>query len=155
MQRTGPQVKIVGALPQRLRRHTIHNNTDEWVELRQCKILGTGRWFEPPLAKIAPGDYAEWSIISPGPGGNGCDILYRTKETRTKIVIRAADRMLGYVQDKSTEGKLPLLRLPPRKPEMPHEWELSRDTTGTYVVEQPKARAERPYRTRCAGCLST
>jgi len=132
-------------LPPRLRRHTFHNQTDEWVELRTFKIIGAGRWFEPPLAKIAPGDYAEWSTESPSKEGNGCDILYCTTGTRTKVVIRAADRMLGYI-DVAAQGvgdrSLPLMRLPPRNPAMPHEWELTRDASGKYTVKQPKARAQ-------------
>ena len=35
------------------------------------------------------------------PGGNGSDLLYITMETRSKIVIRAAGRTLGYIQGKS------------------------------------------------------
>ena len=116
------------------------NRTDEWLELRTSKILGTGRWYEPPLAKIAPGDYAEWSTVSASQEGNGCDILYCTTETRTKIVIRAADRMLGYIDGKDDKS-LPSMRLPPRDSAMPHEWELSQDESGKYTIEQPKARA--------------
>ena len=60
IRRSGPQVKVQdqGQAPRFIRRHKLQNCTDEWLSLQQCKILGEGRWFEPPLAKIGNLTYA-------------------------------------------------------------------------------------------------
>ena len=133
MRRTGPQIKATEqAPPRQLRTHNVCNKTDEIIELQSCKILGEGaRWFEPPLGRIYPGEMAQWSTVSPP--DTGCELLYRTRDSRSKIVLRAGERTMGLIHGLHEE--MPQLLLPPQRPEMAHEWEIWRDR-----VEQPKAR---------------